>query len=109
MNNLVGNAVKFTNEGSVTVRTALKEGDKGKIRIQVIDTGIGISEDNLEKIFSPFEQESQGHNRNYEGTGLGLSIVKKYAELFGGTINVSSTKGKGSTFEIIMPLKDFED
>ncbi len=105
INNLVGNAIKFTNEGSVTVRSSIKRHNQDKIEIEVIDTGIGVSQENVEKIFSPFEQESQGHSRNYEGTGLGLSIVKKYVELFGGSINFESEKNVGSTFKVTLPLK----
>ncbi|HZX73045.1 MAG TPA: ATP-binding protein, partial [Cyclobacteriaceae bacterium] len=68
------------------------------------DTGIGISQEFLPKIFNSFEQESSGMTRGYEGSGLGLSISKKYIELLGGDIRVTSEKGKGSTFEIILPL-----
>lgn len=106
INNLVGNAIKFTNEGSVTVKTNIKSQRKEKMEIEVIDTGIGISQENIEKIFSPFEQESQGHGRDYEGTGLGLSIVKKYVELFGGSIKIDSEKNVGSSFKVTLPLKN---
>lgn len=106
INNLVGNAIKFTQQGSVTVVVTNSPhlSGKDKVILQVIDTGIGISEEFIPKIFEPFEQESQGLARKYEGSGLGLSIVKRYVELFGGSIHLESQKGKGSTFEVKFPL-----
>ncbi|HEY8935141.1 MAG TPA: ATP-binding protein [Cyclobacteriaceae bacterium] len=101
INNIMGNAIKFTENGSVEIRTSLETNNF--ISIAIIDTGIGISEEFLPKIFNPFEQESSGRTRQYEGSGLGLSISKKYIELVGGEISVSSTKGKGSTFHISLP------
>lgn len=109
LNNLLGNAIKFTQKGYVKVETAtLEQQGKSMAAIRIKDTGIGIDENNLEKIFSPFEQESKGYNRQFEGTGLGLSIVKKYAELFGGDIDVTSQKNQGSVFEVKLPLKGLE-
>jgi len=70
-----------------------------------VDTGVGISEDFLPKIFSPFLQESEGFSREYGGTGLGLSIVKRYIELFGGSIKVESEKGSGSRFCLLIPVQ----
>ncbi len=72
--------------------------------ICVTDTGIGITEEFLPRIFNAFEQESSGRNRNYEGAGLGLSISKRYIELLDGEIKVRSVKEQGSTFEIILPV-----
>jgi signal transduction histidine kinase len=100
INNVVGNAIKFTDRGAVKVSTA-KDGDG--VVIQVSDTGIGMSEEFLPRMFNPFEQESGGRNRTYEGTGLGLSISKKYLDLLGGSIKVRSVKGQGSTFSIRLP------
>lgn len=98
--NVVGNAIKFTDKGRVEVSTTRV---KEKIIIKVMDTGIGISEEFLPRIFNSFEQESSGRSRNYEGTGLGLSISKRYIELLGGEIRVQSTKDEGSVFEIVLP------
>jgi signal transduction histidine kinase len=101
VNNIVGNAIKFTDRGGVKV---LIGRDRASAMIQVSDTGIGMSEEFLPRMFNPFEQESGGRNRNYEGTGLGLSISKKYIDLLGGDINVTSVKGKGSVFTVKIPL-----
>lgn len=102
--NIIGNAVKFTDKGSVTVDVHRCQQDPRWVCITVKDTGIGISKEFLPKIFNPFEQESTGHNRGYEGTGLGLSISKKYIEMLGGEIAVESEKNNGSTFEVSLPI-----
>jgi signal transduction histidine kinase len=102
VHNIVGNAIKFTEEGEVNITLAVCP-DSNRVNISVADTGIGISKEFLPKIFNPFEQESMGHSRGYEGSGLGLSISKKYIELLGGEINVESEKNKGSTFDILIP------
>ena len=104
MNNIIGNAIKFTEKGSITISVGLDNVRKNQVTITVEDTGIGISDEFLPRIFNPFEQESTGQNRSHEGTGLGLSISKKYIELLGGEIHVSSEKGRGSKFEIMLPL-----
>lgn len=99
--NLLSNAIKFTSEGTVILRVFVEDfKDKlAKIKFSVIDTGIGISQENLPKIFESFEQiEDQTVANRYGGTGLGLSIVKKLAELKGGTLDVVSEEGAGSTF-----------
>ena len=101
INNIVGNAIKFTEKGAVEVCTGALNANA---LIIVRDTGIGISEDFLPRIFNPFEQESTGRSRSHEGTGLGLSISKKYIELLGGEITIESEKDKGSTFRIALPL-----
>lgn len=93
--NLLSNAIKFTERGSVRV-TCSAEGDM--VRISVADTGIGITRDDLEKLFRPFTQIETGLTRQYEGTGLGLSISKRLVSLMGGTIDVDSVPGQGSTF-----------
>jgi len=102
INNIVGNAIKFTEKGEVVISTGFHEPSGAFIR--VADTGIGISDDFLPRIFNSFEQESTGRGRSYEGSGLGLSISKKYIELLDGQITVSSRKNAGTTFEIKLPL-----
>lgn len=100
LDNLINNAIKFTSQGKVLVSA---ENSDNSVRITVKDSGIGISEADIKVIFDPFRQASEGYSRSYEGTGLGLSISKKYVELMGGTISVSSSSGIGSTFEISFP------
>jgi signal transduction histidine kinase len=105
LNNIIGNAIKFTERGEVIIETrqAQKQNEKYYIIITIKDTGIGIAEDFKEKVFNPFEQESQGYGRHYEGSGLGLSIARKYTELFGGSISFNSKKGEGTIFELAFP------
>jgi PAS domain S-box-containing protein len=102
--NLVSNAVKFTNKGKITVSvTLLNEDDKyATIEFAVKDTGIGISQNKLEKIFDNFQQASSGTSRLYGGTGLGLAIVKQLVEAQEGTIDVKSKIDEGSTFGFIL-------
>lgn len=98
--NLLNNAAKFTNEGEVSleIRLVTKENDRYRINFSVKDTGIGMSEEQIGKLFSPFIQGDISINRRFGGTGLGLSIVKNLVDLMGGQIQVSSTPGEGSTF-----------
>jgi len=107
MNNLLNNAVKFTECGGITVevRRGLKENTKCVI-INVKDTGIGIEKENQEVIFEEFRQVSEGLGRKYEGTGLGLTITKKSLELMNGDIRVKSEPGIGSTFTICFAEKE---
>lgn len=100
--NLINNAIKFTEKGSITVNCYLK-GDF--LNIDVIDTGIGISEQDLETIFETFRQIDTGLDRVKEGSGLGLAISKKLTELLGGTLSVVSEPGAGSTFSVVLPVK----
>ena len=100
--NLITNAIKFTKVGSVRVQVSFVEEDK-RISIRVRDTGIGMSEDELEKLFVPFQQANTSINRKYGGTGLGLSIVSEIVEKLGGTIEVESKVGEGSLFHITFP------
>ncbi|MEP6735292.1 MAG: HAMP domain-containing sensor histidine kinase [Chryseolinea sp.] len=99
--NVVENAIKFTDKGSIEIATIKRLGRDAVIVVK--DTGIGISEEFLPRVFNPFEQESTGRSRSHEGSGLGLSISKKYVELLGGEIEVRSIKDQGSTFEIVLP------
>lgn len=107
LNNLVGNAVKFTEEGSVTIRASKLEDINGEMRLEfrVIDTGVGISEDKQDKIFESFTQERADTTRVFGGTGLGLTISKKLIDLMNGTIRVESEKGEGSTFIVEVELE----
>jgi len=98
-NNIVDNAVKYTHTGSVTIR--LKKLPENKLKIEIEDTGIGISEDYLPNIFNEFSQEQQGYTRKYDGNGLGLALVKKYCEINNALIKVESHKGIGSKFVVI--------
>ncbi len=98
--NLVGNAIKFTKAGRITVNVEKKQdfSDNSVILFSVSDTGIGIHEDEKKKLFQPFIQGSASTTRQYGGSGLGLIITKQLVELMGGSINVESELGKGSTF-----------
>jgi PAS domain S-box-containing protein len=102
--NLVGNAVKFTIQGKIIVEVKLVSQDDHKVTIgfSVSDTGIGISEDNIEKIFDNFQQASSNTSRLYGGTGLGLAIVKQLVEAQGGTVELKSKLGEGSTFSFTL-------
>ncbi|KGY12182.1 histidine kinase [Vibrio tubiashii] len=100
--NLVGNAVKFTAEGSVLLTTRWRD---GHLHISVLDTGIGIAQQAQKELFTPFVQADRTAKRNFEGTGLGLAICKNLIELMSGTIELKSEVGKGSCFDIVIPLK----
>lgn len=98
--NLVGNAVKFTNKGGIKLSVKLvKSNNQGQIiRFEVEDTGIGMSEAFIAKLFDKFSQEQNASNRNYEGTGLGMAISKDLIQLMGGQLKVFSKKNEGTTF-----------
>ena len=100
LTNVVGNAVKFTDEGSITVRVRSAAGSPVPDAIEVEDTGIGIPEDKLERIFERFEQIETGTTRRYLGTGLGLAISRALCELMDYELEVESEVGKGTTFSI---------
>jgi len=102
--NLLSNAVKFTTKGKITVSVRLlsEDDENATIEFSVADTGIGIAENKIGKIFENFQQASSGTSRIYGGTGLGLAIVKQLVEPQGGTIGVKSTVGEGSTFSFIL-------
>lgn len=101
MINLIGNAIKFTDEGKIIVTAILKD---PFVEISVSDTGIGIAPNKTEDIFQSFEQADASDKRAYGGTGLGLSITKQLVELHGGSIQVKSKVGQGSTFCFTMPV-----
>ena len=99
--NLVGNAIKFTDQGEVRISVRLTH-DTGtpRLRFDVTDTGIGMKEEQMQRIFQPFGQADSSTTRKFGGTGLGLCISKRLAEALGGTIEASSVYGQGSTFRI---------
>ena len=106
LQNLVGNAVKFTEQGQVSITAEVVQagGRASEIRIAVSDTGIGIAADAVAYIFEEFRQADDSTSRKYGGTGLGLSIAQKYARFLGGDISVDSVPGQGSTFTVWLPL-----
>ena len=99
--NLVSNAIKYTDEGSITVRAAAAD---GRLRIAVSDTGIGVASDELEKVFLEFYRADSNGARRRNGTGLGLTISQRLARALGGGIAVESRLGRGSTFTVDLPL-----
>jgi len=103
--NLAGNAIKFTANGSVTITCSANEISKDKFMLtfSVIDTGVGIADESIGKIFESFTQENSSVNREFGGTGLGLAISKRLIEMHGGSLDVRSVKGEGSTFNVIVP------
>jgi len=107
LTNLVGNAIKFTPEGSVRLEVSLAEKTESEawLRMAVHDTGIGIPAEKLDLIFESFEQVAGDDFAGQRGTGLGLSIARQMVEQQGGTISVQSTVGKGATFTILLPFK----
>ena len=105
--NLMSNAIKFTPEnGNVTLETSY---ENGYLKCVVIDSGIGLSEEEQERVFTPFEQADSSTMREYGGTGLGLSISLELAKLMNGNIRLESKKGKGSTFTLEVPLELLEE
>ncbi len=103
--NLVGNAIKFTKTGHVLINIEITmDGSNAQTCINVLDTGIGIAEDEQSKVFADFVQVDEGRSKSYGGTGLGLSISKKLVEAMGGQISLRSRKGQGSVFSVDLPL-----
>jgi signal transduction histidine kinase len=100
--NLLSNAIKFTPEGgAITLTTEVEE--DGGFKLTVSDTGIGIAAEDLEKALEPFAQVDGAHSRNHEGTGLGLPISRALAELHGGTLDIESDPGLGTTVLVRIP------
>ena len=110
--NLAGNAVKYTKQGSITISVSAEQisPDRVMLKCAVKDTGIGIKQSDINKLFNEFERADTKRNRNIEGTGLGLAICKSLTEMMNGTIKVNSVYGAGSvfSFEIPQQVKDFK-
>jgi signal transduction histidine kinase len=105
MQNLINNAIKFTDQGSITI-TARHYTDRAQVELTVMDTGIGISADALPRIFDRFRQGDSSQTRGFGGVGLGLHIVKTFSEILGGSVRVASQPGQGSVFTITLPSVD---
>jgi PAS domain S-box-containing protein len=104
--NLISNALKFTEKGVVSLDVSRQQaGGRDGVTVQVADTGIGMTPEQVGKLFQPFCQADSSTTRKYGGTGLGLAISKRFCELMGGSIGVSSTAGKGSTFTVLLPAE----
>jgi len=105
--NLLGNAIKFTEAGSVTLRAGLETGDAGHtvLEVAVEDTGIGIAKDDLARLFAPFVQSERSATRRFGGTGLGLTIARRLAELMGGELTLQSKEGLGTTAVLRVPCE----
>lgn len=103
--NLLHNAVKYTNEGSIVIQAAVKD---GRVHITIKDTGIGMEEEMLKRLFRPYEQANRSDTMIEGGFGLGLSICKQLVELHGGTLEVSSEAGEGSTFTFSLELAEID-
>jgi CheY-like chemotaxis protein len=102
--NLLSNATKFTEKGTVTLEAALEQtGEREWIIFHVRDTGIGLTPDQLGKLFQAFTQADASTSRKYGGTGLGLVISRRFCQMMGGDISVTSTPGKGSVFTVRLP------
>jgi len=99
--NLANNAIKFTEKGAVKIVCLKRD---FRIEVEVVDTGIGIKKEDMDKLFKPFQQLDIGTSRRYEGTGLGLSVCKRILDMLGGNIRVKSQFGKGTTFTVTLPL-----
>ncbi len=104
--NLIGNAIKFTEQGGIRTVVSFLAADQesGTLIIEVIDTGIGISKDELEQLFEPFVQADTSTARRFGGTGLGLAICSRLARFLGGDISAESQPGRGSTFRLTIPI-----
>jgi signal transduction histidine kinase len=100
--NLVGNAAKFTDRGEIKISACQENGD---FKLAVADTGIGIDQADINRIFEEFDRGRLSSDGSYRGTGLGLAIVKRLVDVLGGTVDVESDVGKGSTFTVTLPVK----
>jgi signal transduction histidine kinase len=102
--NVLGNACKFTSKGNVIIKVSLATGEGSElVRFAVEDTGIGMSDEELGRVFEPFEQADTGTTKRYGGTGLGLSITRRFCAMLGGRVEAKSAPGRGSVFTITLP------
>jgi PAS domain S-box-containing protein len=101
--NLLGNAVKFTEQGGVVIRLGVKSNANEHLVLEIEDTGPGIAPENLQRVFQPFVQV--GESGGQKGTGLGLTITRQFVQMMGGTIDAESTLGKGSRFRVVIPVE----
>jgi len=105
--NLCGNALKFTEEGGIKVNLSYQE-DNRLLKFQIVDTGIGMNEEELSRLFKPFSQADSSTTRRFGGTGLGLCIARQLSQKLGGDVMVSSEKGVGTTFEFTISIGDID-
>ncbi len=103
--NLLSNAAKFTTDGRVLLRVRMPRGGPGRVSFSVIDSGVGMTAQQLDRVFEPFTQAERTTSRHHGGTGLGLTITRRLCELMGGTIRAESTVGEGSRFSFWLPLE----
>jgi signal transduction histidine kinase len=106
LGNLLANAIKFTEHGQIDLRITCADIDAGTVQLEAIvsDSGVGMSTEVIERLFSPFFQADQSATRRHGGTGLGLSLCKRLVDLMGGRITVASSPGQGSQFTLRMTL-----
>jgi PAS domain S-box-containing protein len=108
LTNVIGNALKFTETGGVSVVARMLCGTKTRLQVDIIDTGVGMSEEAQQKIFDPFSQADSSITRRFGGTGLGLTISRSFAESLGGALTVTSVAGEGSTFTMIVDAGEID-
>ena len=108
--NLISNAAKFTNQGDVTLRVSRQESTdhSGGKNSRSLDSGIGMTEEQIGRLFKAFTQADSSTTRNFGGTGLGLTITRHFCAMMGGSIDVTSKPGQGSTFAIVLPDRVIE-
>ena len=109
LHNLIDNAFKFTDHGAITVEVGMRAGRRSRLLVSVKDTGRGVPEAMLDRIFEPFQQVQRGRDRRHGGSGLGLSISRSLAGLMGGTLTVRSRHGHGSEFRLTLPVGSPDD
>ena len=103
--NLLSNSAKFTKDGTITISVVSSKVKEYAVDINISDTGIGMTPDQVDKVFKPFTQADEKTTRKFGGTGLGLTITKMFAEMMGGDINLKSKEGEGTTFTVTIPTK----
>jgi len=109
LTNLLTNAITFTPSGGAVGLDVTIDAEQERIQFVVWDTGVGIAEADLGRLFQPFTQLDSRLSRSYEGTGLGLALVRRLAEAHGGRVDVTSTLGQGSRFTVSLPLCEREN